>query len=66
MLHFGEVQDDGGEGDEDQIEESQGGDKVCGFAKVSTSKKHLKQNLERRELFSRILRAVATGQNESY
>lgn len=49
MLHLGEIQDDGGEGDKDQVEESQGGDKVCGFTKIGTSKKHLKQDLERRE-----------------
>lgn len=49
MLHLGEIQDDGREGDEDQIEESQGGDEVRGLTEVGTSKKHLKQNLERRE-----------------
>lgn len=49
MLHLGEIQDDGREGDEDQIEERQGGDEVRGLTEVGTSKKHLKQNLERRE-----------------
>lgn len=46
MLHLGEIQDDWGERDEDQIEETQRGDKVCRFAKVGTSKKHLEQNLD--------------------
>jgi hypothetical protein len=49
VLHFGEIQDDGSEGDKDQIEEPQGGDKVCSFTEVGTAQKHLKQNLERRE-----------------
>ena len=49
MLHLGEIQDDGSEGDKDQIEEPQGGYKVCSFTKVGTAQKHLKQNLERRE-----------------
>lgn len=47
VLHLGEIQDDRGERDEDQIEETQRGDKVCRFAKVSTSKEHLEQNLGR-------------------
>lgn len=49
MLHFGEIQDDGSEGDKDQVEEPQGRDKVCSFTEVGTAQKHLKQNLERRE-----------------
>lgn len=48
VLHLGEIQNDRGEGDEDQIEETHRGDKVCPFAKVGTSEKHLKQDLEQK------------------
>lgn len=49
MLHFGEVEDEGHTGDEDEIEEAHGGKEVSHFSDVGTAQEHLEQHLDEEE-----------------
>lgn len=49
MLHFGEVEDEGNEGDEDEIEDAHGGEEVSHLTQVGTAQEHLKQHLQQRK-----------------
>lgn len=65
MLYLGEIQDDRGERDEDQIEETQRGDKVCCFTEVGTSEKHLEQDLGLgKKLLSHTVRDLARAERQ--
>lgn len=45
MLHFGEVQDEGNTGDEDEIENAHRGEEMSSLSQISTAEEHLKQHL---------------------
>lgn len=45
VLHFGEVENQGNAGDEDEVEETHRGKEMSCLAQIGTAKEHLKQHL---------------------
>lgn len=45
MLHFGEVQDEGNTGDEDEIENAHRGEEMSSLSQIGAAEEHLKQHL---------------------